>query len=168
MTLAACVEPGAADQEAAILAHLPEIASYELDLQLVLVDGGDVPVLTYDPGLTTLEGTSWTATGVNNGREAVVSSAATESVTAAFGADGSLSGFAGCNTYTASYETVGGDAIAITDVATTRKACADDAMEVEQQFVAALGNATTYTLAGDTLTLRDAGGSTQVTFTIAA
>ena len=89
-------------------------------------------------------------------------------MTAAFGADGSLSGFAGCNTYTASYETAGGDAIAITDVATTRKACADDAMEVEQQFVAALGNATTYTLAGDTLTLRDAGGSTQVTFTIAA
>ena len=40
-------------------------------------------------------------------------------------------------------------------------------MEVEQQFVAALGNATTYTLAGDTLTLRDASGSTQVTFTTA-
>ena len=168
VTRAACVEPGAAEQEAAILAHLPDIASYELDLQLLLVDGGDATVLTYDPGVTTLEGTSWTATGVNNGSAAVVSSAVSETVTAEFGADGALSGFAGCDTYTASYETAGGDAISITDVATTRMACADDAMEVEQQFVAALGNATTYTLAGDTLTLRDADGSTQVTFTTAA
>ena len=168
VTLAACVEPGAAEQEAAILEYLPEVASYEVDLQLVLTDSNDAAVLTYDPGVSTLEGTSWTATGVNNGRDAVVSSAATESVTAAFDADGVVSGFAGCNTYTAGYETAGDDAISISEVATTRMACADDAMELEQQFVAALQNATAYTIAGDTLTLRDAGGSTQLTFISAA
>ena len=167
VTLAACAEPGLAEQEAAILAYLPEVASYEVDLQLTLTDSNDATVLTYDPGVSTLEGTSWTATGVNNGRDAVVSSAATESVTAAFDADGLVSGFAGCNTYTAGYETAGDDAISISEVATTRMACADDAMELEQQFVAALQNATAYSIAGDTLTLRDAGGSTQATFTSA-
>ena len=167
VTLRACVDPGATAQEAAILAHLPEVASYSADGQLVLTDADDVTLLTYDQGQSTIEGTSWTATGVNNGREAVESTAATESVTAEFGTDGTLSGFAGCNTYNARFALSGDDGISITGITTTRKACEEEAMTLESQYVAALEQAETYTMSGQTLTLRDATGSTQVTYTLA-
>ncbi len=167
MTLAACVDPAAADQEAAIVASLPEVASFTAEGQLVLLDGDDAALLTYDEGLSTVEGTSWTATGINNGRGGLESTVATETVTAAFGADGALSGFAGCNDYTASYALSGDDTISITGIATTRKACADDAMTLETQYVAALGAATTYAISGDALTLRDGDGAMQVTYVLA-
>ena len=168
VTLAACVDPGATAQEAAILAHLPDVVSYTADGQLLLKDSDGATSLTYDQGLSTIEGTSWTATGVNNGRDAVESSAATESVTADFGGDGALSGFAGCNTYNATYALSGDDGISITAIATTRMACDDPAMTLETQYVAALENAATYTISGESLTLRDATGSIQVTYTLAA
>ena len=101
---------------------------------------------------------------MNNGRDAVESTAATESVTAEFGSDGALSGFAGCNTYNATYALSGDDGISITGVATTRMACEDEAMTLETQYLAALEKATTYTISGTTLTLRDSTGATQVTY----
>ncbi len=167
VTLAACVDPGAAAQEAAILAHLPEVASYAADGQLVLKDADDVTLLAYDQSEATIEGTSWTATGVNNGRGGVESSVATETVTADFGTDGALSGFAGCNTYNATFSLSGADGISITGITTTRKACEEEAMTLESQYVAALEQAETFTISGPTLTLRDATGSTQVTYTLA-
>jgi heat shock protein HslJ len=167
VTQAACVDPGATAQEAAILAHLPEVASYTMDQQLVLKDSNDETLLAYNQGLAAIEGTSWTATGVNNGRGGVETSAATETVTAEFGSDGALSGFAGCNSYHATYTVSGDDAISIADIAITQKACEDGAMTLERQYVGALANASTYTISGDTLTLRDSTGSTQVTYTLA-
>ena len=47
-------------------------------------------------------------TAYNNGKQAVVSGVADTEVTAVFGADGQLSGSAGCNRYNAPY-TVDGD-----------------------------------------------------------
>ena len=167
VTRAACVDPSAIAQEAAILAHLPEVTSFTADGPLMLKDSDDATLLTYDEGLSTIEGTSWTATGVNNGRDAVESTVATESLTADFGSDGELSGFAGCNTYNATYTLSGDDGITITAIATTRLACEDEAMTLESQYIAALEKAATYTISGETLTLRDSTGSTQVTYTLA-
>ena len=167
VTRAACADARATAQEAAILALLPEVVSYTADGQLVLKDSDDVTSLTYDQGLSTIEGTSWTATGVNNGQDAVVSTAATETVTADFGSDGALSGFAGCNTYNATYALSGDDGISITGIATTRKACEDEAMTLESQYLAALEQTATYTISGETLTLRDSDGSAQATYTLA-
>ena len=45
-------------------------------------------------------------------------------------------------------------------------ACPEPAMEIEQMYFAALENVATYQLEGSTLTLRDAGGATQATFTL--
>ena len=167
VTLRACVDADATAQEAAVLAQLPEVASYAVDGQLRLTDADDVTLLVYDQGQSTIEGTSWTATGVNNGRDAVESTAATESVTADFGTDGALSGFAGCNTYNATFALSGDDGISITGITTTRQACEEEAMTLESQYVAALEQAETYTISGTTLTLRDAIGSTQVTYSLA-
>jgi len=168
VTRAGCPGPEATEQEAAILAQLPEVASFGIDLQLELRNGDGVTLLVYDEGRSSVTGTSWTATGVNNGRDAVESTAGTEALTAEFGADGSLSGFAGCNTFTAEYVVAGTDELSITEVATTMKACDEAATTLEAQYLAALGNVATYELSGDTLTLRDSAGSTQVTYTIAA
>jgi heat shock protein HslJ len=130
------------------------------------MDADGSPVLTYAPGLSSLAGTSWQATGINNGREAVVSQAGTEKVTATFAEDGTISGSGGCNTYSGTFTTGEGGAITIGPVAATEMACPEPAMQIEQTYFAALGNATTYELEGSTLTLRDANGATQVTFTL--
>jgi heat shock protein HslJ len=103
-TLAACTDPATAAQETAMLGHLPNVATFAIDKQLVLRDASGKALLTYDKGLTSLADTSWTATGINNGKGAVATTTATETVTAAFGADGSISGNSGCNTYNGTYE----------------------------------------------------------------
>ncbi len=164
--MVACVDPAAAAQEKAILAQLPKVASATTGTQLVLKDAAGATLLTYRQGLSSLEGTAWHATGINNGNEAVVSSSLTETVTAMFGAADALSGFAGCNEYNATYTLSGTDAISITQVATTRKACAEDAMALESEYTAALGKAATYEISGDRLTLRDSSGAMQVTYVL--
>ena len=50
VTLGRCTDPAATAQEAAILAHLPEVASFSADEQLVLRDSSDATLLTYDAG----------------------------------------------------------------------------------------------------------------------
>ena len=112
-----------------------------------------------------LENTSWQATGINNGRGGVVSSATTTQVIAMF-ADGKVSGSAGCNNYSASYE-ISNSQITIGPAMTTRRQCAEPegVMAQEQEFLQALAAATQYKLTADRLELRDGNGSLQVTFT---
>lgn len=152
-------------QETAVQAALPEVASFTASgSALTLLGSSGKELLVYAPGLAGLAGTSWTATGINNGKEAVESNAQTEKVTAEFGADGNLTGSGGCNTYTATYETSDPDGLKIGPVASTKMACEDEASTVEQQYFAALENVATYSIDGTTLTLRDADGSTQVIY----
>jgi heat shock protein HslJ len=164
MTLKACTGAVAA-QETAVVAALPKVASLTSAGSLILLDAGGATLLTYAPGLTELAGSSWQATGINNGKDAVVAQAGTEQVTATFNADGTVSGSGGCNTYNAPYTTPATGQITFGAVASTMKACPDAVMLVEQDFFTALGKATNYEIDGTTLTLRDAGGATQVTFT---
>lgn len=166
MTLRGC-QGAVAEQEAAIVAALPLVASFTSDRNLSLQDADGSVLLTYSPGLASLAGTSWQATGINNGKEAVVSQAGTEKVTATFGDDGTISGSGGCNTYSGTYATTDPDGITISALAITEMACPEPAMEIEQMYVAALSSVTTYQLEGSTLTLRDAAGATQATFTLA-
>ena len=79
-------------------------------------------------------------------------------LTATF-ASGQISGDSDCNRYSGPYE-VDGTKIAIGPLASTLRACADPAVdEQEQQFLAALGLARTLSLDGGNLTLlRDDGG----------
>ena len=119
-------------------------------------------------GMAGLEGTSWTATGINNGKQAVVSDAITPTVTATFEKDDVLSGFGGCNTYTSTWTTTDPDGLTIGPVASTLKACEQDLMDTEQQYFAALANVATYQIEGNQLTLRDAEGAVQVSFVLAA
>jgi heat shock protein HslJ len=167
-TLAACPDDEASDQQESILDLLPQVESFLGGAdQMTLQDNTGSTLLIYAPGTAGLEGTSWTATGVNTGG-AVESNTLTGTITATFGPDGALSGFSGCNQYNATYTSSGADGLRITDVATTRMACDDAAMTLEGQYTTALGKVATYDISGATLTLRDASGAIQVSFTIAS
>ncbi|MBY0276883.1 META domain-containing protein [Candidatus Binatia bacterium] len=109
-----------------------------------------------------LDGTSWTVTGFNNGRQAVVSALTGTTLTLAF-RDGRVSGFAGCNEFHGTY-TRDGDRLAIGRLATTRKACAGEGvMAQEQQLVAALESVTTWAIDRGMLDLHRADGERALT-----
>lgn len=132
------------------------------DQGLTLLSAAE-PILTFaaEPA-PTLEGVTWKITGFNNGRHAVVSPLLGSTLSVSF-KEGFVEGFAGCNTYRASYTTAD-DAIAIGPAATTRKACAGTGlMQQEREFLSALLSATTWTVAGDLLDLHRADGERVLT-----
>ena len=80
----------------------------------------------------------------------------------AFGDDGTVTGSSGCNTFSGTYS-ADGAIIEIGPLASTQKMCvAEEVMEQEAQFLAALGNASMYEIRGDRLQLRNADGALQV------
>jgi heat shock protein HslJ len=165
MTEMACPGP-VGEQETAVIAALAKVATAAVASDnLVLKDAQGAQLLTYAPGLAGLEGTSWTATGINNGKQAVVSDATTSAITARFGTDNVLSGFGGCNSYTATWTTTPPDGLTIGELGQTLMACEGDVQDTENQYTSALAKVTTYQLEGNQLTLRDADGATQVTYT---
>jgi heat shock protein HslJ len=162
-TLIAC-EITVMDQEQAYLIALGETKSYESSAnELTLKDGAGNELAVFKPYLpSALEG-SWQAIAINNGKEAVVSVINGTTVTAIFGADGTLTGNDGCNNYNSTY-TTDGDKIGIGPVATTRMACDQAVMDQEQAYLIALSKAATYTLGKDSLELRDADGALLVDY----
>jgi heat shock protein HslJ len=165
-TMMACGGPQA-DVEQAYFLALDATASYRTDASsLTLLDEAGQAVLTFDVvEPVSLTGTEWTATGVNTGTDAVSSVVAGASVTATFGEDGTVSGSAGCNTFTGQYSAEDG-VIEIGPLASTKKACEPaEVMTQEAAFLAAMQNATAYAIDGDALELRDDSGALQVGFT---
>ena len=77
-----------------------------------------------------------------------------------FANDGTLSGSAGCNSYTTSYTLDGGE-IEIAPPAATKKACAapEGVMEQEAAYVAELPSATHFSAEGGTLALLAGDGT---------
>jgi heat shock protein HslJ len=88
---------------------------------------------------------------------------------AEFGAEGRLTGTAGCNRYGAAY-TRDGERISIAPAIATRMYCAQPAgvMEQEAAYLAALERAASAIVSDGRLTLADAAGAELVSFTGAA
>ncbi len=76
--------------------------------------------------------------------------------------NGTLSGFAGCNTYNASYSSTraagGSNSISVGPIISSSAACPEEIMAQEQAYLANLQSASAYTISGSTLTLTTAGG----------
>jgi heat shock protein HslJ len=164
-TQMACPAP-IMQQAAAYTTALTQAATYKNDgLQLALLDAGGKTLAAFTAQSKTLGGTSWTVTGYNNGKQAVVSVAVGSKLTAGFSVDGQVSGSAGCNKYTAAYQT-SGQSITIGPAGSTRMMCADPAgvMEQESLYLKALQTAATYRMEGSQLELRTADGALAVTF----
>lgn len=159
--------PGEVETEArAYLAALAGAKGYRLDGSLLLllsVDGRTLVTLAAQSLL--LEGTSWHATGINNGRQGVQSVVNGTLVTLSFGAGGDASGSGGCNHYSGHYE-VTGSRISIGGIVVAAMNCAEPegVVEQEQAYMKALGTASSMRFEGDRLELRTADGALAVAF----
>jgi putative lipoprotein len=116
-------------------------------LALVLTACGGSSSGTHD-----IKGTAWTVSTIA-GQQTVPGAQPTIS----FGSDGAISGSTGCNQYSGTY-TVDGDKLTVSQLATTRKACADPAVNAQEAAVtAALTGATSWSIGSDSnLTIKGA------------
>ena len=161
-SMMACEEPLMAI-ERAVHAALAGTFRYTLAEQRLTLASGAEPVLTFqaEPA-PTLEGVTWTVTGFNNGRQAVVSPLSRTTLFVTF-KGGRLEGFAGCNTFRATY-TAEADRIVVGPLAVTRKTCAGDGvMQQERAFLSALKSATTWGFMGKQLDMHRADGERVLT-----
>jgi heat shock protein HslJ len=112
-----------------------------------------------------LVGTSWTATSYSAGETSLRTPLEGSAITAEFGEDGTISGTAGCNSYSGPYE-VSGEAIEIGEVVSTLMACTEPEgiMEQEQTFLGALKNAERFQHQGEILVLFDSRGNRLIEF----
>lgn len=164
-TLMAC-PPGVQEQAQWFMQAVTSAQSFHVaDGRLTLMDANGKELATFIEQRQELAGTAWNATGINNGRQALVGLVADSTVTLNFGTDGTVFGSAGCNSFNAGFEQSGGT-VSFKPAATTRKMCPDPAvMEQEQAFLNALVASTSVQLEGGQLVFRDAGGAMQVTAT---
>jgi heat shock protein HslJ len=151
-------------QAEAFTAALSMARSYRVsggELQLLAADGAVLATLAPQP--RTVAGTEWRVTGINNGKEAVTSVLAGSTVTVSFDGSGRASGSAGCNRFTAGYET-DGSKLRFLAPGATRKMCAGEGlMAQEQMFLTALESVASMRFEGNRLELRRADGALALT-----
>lgn len=149
--------------EAAYMALLEEVESFSVEGGRLTLTTGDGKTLTYQAAaVPVLAGSSWSVTAYNNGAEAVVSAAADSELTLEFGEDGQVSGSAGVNTFSGSYEYGDDGAIAIGPLATTKMAGPEELMQQEALYLAALQSSESWEVVNGVLYLRDADEALQV------
>lgn len=109
-----------------------------------------------------LEGPRWVLTTYLNSDSQTVDALPQVEATATFG-EALVSGNASCNRYTGAYTSDGG-ALTISQTVSTMMACLPDISAQEQQFLASLQLAASYTITGDQLMVANADGVTTLTF----
>jgi heat shock protein HslJ len=166
-TMMACPED-VMRQARAVIAALEQARGTRLEgRSLVLHDDDGEELARFDPQAQTLANTRWSVTGINNGKQAVVSTEQGTSVTLEFDDAGGVGGSAGCNRFRASY-TIDGTSISIGEAAATRKMCPESVMTQETAYLQALENSSQLRVEGERLELRDESGALQVSATRAA
>lgn len=162
-TMMAC--PGEIDARArAYRDALRAAARYRVDDgRLSLHDASGASLAVLAPADQSLVGVQWEVLAYNNGKQAVTSLIRDTRISAIFGADGRVSGHAGCNRYFAPY-TLAGEALTIGSAGATRMACAEPAglMQQETLFLDALASTARWRIDGDKLELRTAQGALAV------
>jgi heat shock protein HslJ len=154
-TQIAC-EPPADAVERGYLDALARVARWRLaGADLVLLDDDD-ELLRFRVASPVGE---WEATSIQTGT-ALTSPILGSTITATFADDGTLTGSAGCNTYSTSFTTDRGG-IVILPPSATKKSCDSPAgvMEQEAAYLAALPTAVHYRLDGGSLALLAADGT---------
>jgi len=163
-TLMACADQAVMDQEQAFLTLLQTADSWEgtsegVDLK---TDGNTVVQLVAAD--TSLAGSSWSVVAMNNQSGGVQSVVIDSEPTLTFDEESSgVTGSTGCNDFSGNYST-DGDSIEFGDLAITQMFCEDTA-DQEVWMMAALADATTYTVDSQTLELFDETGSRLLTAT---
>jgi heat shock protein HslJ len=156
-------DPARNAQEQAFTLALTSVTSWRItdDGSLELGGPSDIVAQPADvepagpPTRPELPGTSWTLLDLAGDTLTV------PAPTIAFGADGTISGSGGCNTFNGTY-TIDGSAISFGPLATTRMACPDDVMAVEDAYLLALDGAASWSIGDDGRLVLD--GATVLTF----
>lgn len=151
-TMMAC-EPEKMAQEQALTAALGSATSFSISESGELTIQGQAVIIaepaTAAPsaqGAAGLAGTSWV---LADAAAALGAEPAADAVpTIVFGADGTVSGSAGCNTFSGTY-TSDGATVTFGPLASTKMACAEPAMTVEGAYLAALAGVTGFTIGAD-------------------
>jgi heat shock protein HslJ len=109
-----------------------------------------------------LTGTTWTVVGLVDSRGAVQTPPPTPTpATLTIDRDGHVHGSTGCNAMAGSARVMsGGQEIEFGQLATTRRACAADAMALERDVLHALDGRVRVGPAGEVVTLRNEGNHT--------
>ncbi|MBL0167733.1 MAG: META domain-containing protein [Propionivibrio sp.] len=156
-TMMACPEPQMAIEKA-FLGALTGTLRYAISGdQLTLTPAAGAPLVFQAEPAPTLQGVTWSVTGFNNGRQAVVGPLLGTELTLTFD-QGRVYGSSGCNTYRAAY-TSEGNRLAIGPVASTRKACSvEGVMQQEREFLAALETVKLWAISGGLLDIHRADG----------
>lgn len=113
---------------------------------LVLLQGRQQAERNLGQGAARWVGTEWRPAPATN-----------DGVSIRFAADGTVSGFAGCNEFSGALER-SEQSTTFGPLGTTRRACADDAMARERWFLGALESTSTIDWDNDDLLLSDAAG----------
>lgn len=116
------------------------------------------------PAPQALTGVTWYLVAFNEGGSSISVKPGTQ-ITALFDAQGKVSGTAGCNQYTASYEaTLNG--LSIGAPATTKMSCGEPAgiMTQETVYLTTIQGAGGYSISGNMLTVTDGGGQAILTY----
>ena len=79
-------------------------------------------------------------------------------------ADGTVAGTSGCNSYTGPYELDGEDLTIGPEIASTQMACEDPQASVEQAYLAALAEVSSFSIAEEQLTLKNGDGDAVLVF----
>lgn len=143
-------------QESAYLDTLVSAVSYQiLGTTLEMRDGEGRAMLVYDTALpTNLPGTAWSLLEYSDDTGSIVPVLPGTSTTADFDDGGILSGSAGCNSYSGSYD-VAAKLINIESVSMTEMYCAEPEgiMDQESQYLASLSRAAAYIIVGEAMAL---------------
>jgi heat shock protein HslJ len=162
-TLMACAETDVMNQEQQFLTLLQTIDSWEGTAEGAdLTTDGNVAIQLVATD-TSLAGSSWDVIALNNQTGGVQSVVIDSDPTLIFDEDLGVSGSTGCNNFFGIYST-DGDTIEFTGIGATEMYCEDTA-EQETWMLAALADATTYTVNSQTLELFDENGSRLLTAT---
>jgi heat shock protein HslJ len=158
--------PDVMKQAESFMAAMRSARTYRIAEGQLQLLGADCAVLaTLAAQSKLLAGTNWKVTGINNGRNALVSTLGGTTVTMDFAADGKVAGSAGCNQYTTRYEAEGSK-FRFGAPAATRKMCPGaGVMEQEQAFLKALEAVRTMRVEGSRIEFRDDQEALQITAT---
>jgi heat shock protein HslJ len=150
-TLMACAQP-LMIQEQAFTAALQSVDAWAIDGETLELSAAGKTLLVFDVISRDLAGSSWKLVAYNNGQGGFTSVILDTEVTADFEED-TVSGSAGCNSYSAGYTTTEDGGIDFAEVAGTERACLDPdgVMDQESRYLEALGLAATYAIEGTDL-----------------
>ncbi len=124
---------------------VPPLAAAALTVILVAACGSSTPSPSPTPAPDRLDGTSWALESIDD--QPLPDGVADNVPTLAF-AGGSVSGGAGCNTFTGSY-TLDGNSLSFGPLAVTAMACEPDVSAVETAYLAALGGVSSWAVPAD-------------------